>query len=86
MSSSSVDPAVVTEFKRDFLCWRGREFDERYECRVAGNDGRGASIEFELDGIVVGAEVTADIVFCLSEALAIAEQTDVESATAAVRD
>ena len=86
MSSSSVDPAVVTELKRDFLCWRGREVDERYECRVAGTDGRGASIEFELDGIVVGAEVAADIAFCLSEALAIAEQTDVESATAAVRD
>ena len=86
MSSSSVEPAIVPEFKRDFLCWRGREFDERYECRVAGTDGRGASIEFELDWINVGAEVAADIAFCLSEALAIAEQTDVEGATAAVCD
>jgi hypothetical protein len=85
MSSSSVDPAVVLEFKRDFLCWRGREFEERYECRVAGNDGRGASIEFEFEGIDVDAEVAADIAFCLSEALAMTEQADVESATAALR-
>ncbi len=84
MSASNADHAVVVEFKRDFLCWRGREFHERYECRVAGTDRRGARIEFEFEGIDVGAEVAADIAFCLSEALAISEQTDVEHATAAV--
>lgn len=72
-------------YKRDFLCWRGREFDERYECRVIGIEGGGASIEFEFEGIDVGSEVAADIAFCLSEALAMTEQTDVESATAALR-
>lgn len=85
MSSSNVDPAVVLDFKRDFLCWRGRELDGRYECRVAGIEGGGASIEFEFEGIDVDADVAADIAFCLSEALAITEQTDVESATAALR-
>lgn len=86
MSSSNVDHAVVLEFKREFLCWRGREFDERYECRVAGTNGRGARIEFESEGVDVSAEVAEEIAFCLFEALAIAEQTDVESATAALRD
>lgn len=86
MSASNADHAVVLEFKRDFLCWRGREFDERYECRVVGNDGRGARIEFESEGVDVSAEVAGEIAFCLSEALAIAEQTVVESATAAVRE
>lgn len=85
MSSSIVDTAGVLDFKRDFLCWRGREFDERYECRVVGTDGRGARIEFESEGVDVSAEVAEEIAFCLSEALAIAEQMDVESATAAVR-
>lgn len=86
MSASNADHAVVLEFKRDFLCWRGREFDERYECRVAGTDRRGVRIEFESDGMDVSAEVAEEIAFCLSEALAIAEQTDVETTTAAVRN
>lgn len=86
MIASTADHAGLLEFKRDFLCWRGREFDERYECRVAGTDGRGTRIEFEFERIEVGAKVASDIAFCLSEALAIAEQTDVESETAAVRD
>lgn len=73
-------------FKRDFLCWRGREFDEFYECRVAGTDRRGARIEFESEGVDVSAEVAGEIAFCLSEALAIAEQAGVESVTAAVRE
>lgn len=72
-------------FKRDFLCWRGREFDERYECRVAGIEGGGVSIGFEFERIDVGSELAADIAFCLSEALAMTEQTDVDSPTAAVR-
>lgn len=86
MIASTADHAGLLEFKRDFLGWRGREFDERYECRVEGTHGRGARIEFEFEQIDVGAEVAADIAFCISEALAIAEHTDVESATAAVRD
>jgi hypothetical protein len=73
-------------FKRDFLCWRGRESGGRYECRVAGTSRRGARIEFESEGVDASAEVAEEIAFCLSEVLAIAEQTDVESATAAVRD
>lgn len=76
----------VLSFKRAFFCWRGREFDERYECRVAGTPRRGARIEFESERVDVSAEVAEEIAFCLSEALTIAEQTDVESATAAVRD
>ena len=79
------DLTSTLSFKRDFLCWRGREFDDRYVCRVAGIEGGGASIEFEFEGIDVGSEVAADIAFCLSEALAMTEQTDVESATSAVR-
>lgn len=74
------------DFKRDLLCWRGREFNEHYECRVAAVAGGGVRIEFESEGVDVSSEVAADIAFCLSEALAIAEQTDVESATAAVRE
>jgi hypothetical protein len=73
-------------FKRDFLCWRGRESDQRYECGVAGIPRRRVRIEFESEGVDVSAEVAEEIAFCLSEALAIAEQTDLESATAAVRD
>jgi hypothetical protein len=73
-------------FKRDFLCWRGRESGERYECRLAGTSRRGARIEFESVGVDVGAEDAEEIAFCLSEALTVAEQTDIESATAAVRD
>lgn len=79
------DLTSTLSFKRDFLCWRGREFDDRYECRVSGIEGGGASVEFEFEGIDVGSEVAADIAFCLSEALAMTEQTDVESATAALR-
>lgn len=79
------DLTRTVSFKREFLCWRGREFDERYECRVAGIEGGGASIEFEFEGIDVSSEVAADVAFCLSEALAMTEQTDVESATAALR-
>lgn len=75
MSSSNGDPAVVLEFKCDFLCWRGREFDEHYECRVAGIEGGGASIEFDFERIDVDAEVAADTAFCLSEALAMPVQT-----------
>lgn len=75
----------VLSFKRAFFRWRGREFDERYECRVAGTPRRGARIEFESERVDVSAEVAEEIAFCLSEALAIAEQTDVESATAALR-
>lgn len=81
----SPDLTSTLSFKREFLCWRGREFDDRYECRVAAIEGRGASIEFEFEGIYVGSEVAADIAFCLSEALAMTEQTEVESATAALR-
>jgi hypothetical protein len=73
-------------FKRDFLCWRGRESYQRYECRVAATPRRGARFEFESEAVDVSAEVAGEIAFCLSEALAIAQQTDVESATAAVRD
>ncbi|WP_259642226.1 hypothetical protein [Pseudomonas syringae] len=79
------DLTSTLSFKREFLCWRGREFDDRYECRVAGIEGGGASIEFEFEGIDVGSEVAADIAFCLSEALAMTAQTDVESATAALQ-
>ncbi|MGN2406751.1 hypothetical protein ACTACD_13335 [Pseudomonas syringae] len=86
MSLFNADTAVLLEFKRDLLCWRGRDFDERYECRVAGTHGKGVRIEFESVGVDFSEEVAADIAFCLSEALAISEQTEAQSATAAFRD
>lgn len=73
-------------FKRDFLCWRGRNFDERYECRVAAIGDGFVKVEFEFGWMEVSAEVAGEIAFCLSEALAIAEQTDVKTTTAAVRE
>lgn len=79
------DLTRALSFRRDFFCWRDRESDDRYECHVAGTYGKGVRIEFESEGVDVSAEVAEEIAFCLSEALAIAEQMDVESATAAVR-
>lgn len=73
-------------FKRSFLCWRSRDFDDRYECSVSGTDRQGVRIEFESEGLEVGAEIAAEIAFCLSEALAIAAQKDVHGVTAALRD
>ena len=80
------DLTSALSFKRAFFCWRGRESGERYDCRLAGTSRRGARIEFESAGVDVGAEDAEEIAFCLSEALTIAEQTDIESATAALRD
>lgn len=73
-------------FTRDFLCWRGRNFDERYRCRVAAVGPQAVRVEFESDWLEASPEIVEEIAFCVSEALAIAKQTEVESATAAVRD
>ena len=86
MTASTAELAGFLESKRDLLCWRGRDFDEQYECRVSGTHGKGARIEFESVGVDFSAEVAADIAFCLSEALAISEQTEAQIATAAFRD
>lgn len=86
MTASTAELAGLLESKRDLLCWRGRDFDEQYECRVSGTHGKGARIEFESVGVNFSAEVAADIAFCLSEALAISEQTEAQIATAAFRD
>ncbi|MEO8488233.1 hypothetical protein [Pseudomonas sp.] len=86
MSVSIVDRAALLESKRDFLCWRGREFDERYEWRVLAIDPDTVRIEIESEGLDFTLMVAEEIAFCLSEALAIAEQDGEFSATAAVRE
>ena len=73
-------------FKRDFLCWRGRDFDERYECRVAAIGDGFVKVEFESDWMEISAGIAREIAFYLSEALAIAAQTNVKTTTAAVRE
>lgn len=85
MSVSRVDRAALLEFKRDFLCWRGREFDERYKWRVSTIDADTVRIEIESEGLDFTVMVAEEIAFCLSEALVIAEQDGEFSATAAVR-
>ncbi|CEL30576.1 MULTISPECIES: hypothetical protein [Pseudomonas fluorescens group] len=74
------------KFERDFTCWRGREFDEFYQCSVTGIDGGAVRIELDSMGFEISADVAEAIAFSLSEAATVVKNTDIEAMTGARRE
>lgn len=86
MRLNPVAAPLNLEFKRELLCWRGREFDEHYDCVIKSVGEGTVRIEFDSCGLEFSSSVAYELAFSLSEAIAFDDQPDAQTATAALRE
>ncbi len=70
MSEDRAQPTVFFA-EREFICWRGREYDELYSCQVSRQGDHYVSVNLDIMPIRFVAAVAEDIARCLYDAVLI---------------
>lgn len=68
MSKAKAQPAAFFA-EREFICWRGREYDEMYSCRVSRQGDRYVSLNLDIMPIRLANAVAEEIARCLYDAV-----------------
>jgi hypothetical protein len=70
VSKAEVQPAVFFA-EREFICWRGREYDELYSCQVSRQSDQYVDVNLDIMPIRFADAVAEDIARCLYDAVLI---------------
>jgi hypothetical protein len=70
VSKTEVQPATFFA-EREFVCWRGREYDELYPCQVSRHEDHYVSLNLDIMPVRFEDAVAEDIARCLYDAVLI---------------
>ncbi|WP_223507928.1 hypothetical protein [Pseudomonas sp. BF-B-25] len=68
MSKTEMQPAAFFA-EREFICWRGREYDELYSCQVSRQEDHYVSLKLDIMPFRFADAVAEDIARCLYDAV-----------------
>jgi hypothetical protein len=70
MNKANVQPAAFFA-EREFVCWRGREDDEKYSCQVVRQEDHYVSLNLDIMSVRLADTVAEEIARCLYDAVLI---------------
>ncbi|WP_411960661.1 hypothetical protein ACK3BE_09530 [Pseudomonas mandelii] len=69
MGKTEVQPATFFFAEREFVCWRGREHDELYSCKVSRGGDHYVSLNLDIMPFRFASTVAQEIARCLYDAV-----------------